>query len=403
MANHCCLWDRVISTGEPGKDGRILGRGCARLEKRMRSQPELHPSLPPAAPKSMYNRAVINDEEQQNNTAPPGQDDADVNQPCPPPEPASCVSTQQPDLRPRKDEEPKHVCFLCLRGKRRTQYAIPIPCHRCRFVQRYKPSTSSSESDMLIPDPKHVRLGHHEADSAIYTKLLEACYAFHGKWKKWVPFYGVVDVRETQFYFNGPMKTDTHFEIHAVPLDHAAILQQCNLDLSTKPNEVVYDNEGYCAPWDHSSFCPAQTGLSPCIEDTLATARRIKVGLDKAYLMRDCTLDPSKADRLNRSTLDGMLLSRSPIVARNTLTVPSPEVKDDRSFTQLQPGIEIVLGWQTDRIVDDVPSIVVFVWSVLAVIWVAVIIGGAVGDQNLWVAFGQLLVASLSLLVLQLR
>jgi hypothetical protein len=69
----------------------------------------------------------------------------------------------------------------------------------------------------------------------------------------------------------------------------------------------------------------------------------------------------------------------------------------------LLPGIEIELGWQTDRIFDDVPSHTVTMWFSLAAVWVAVIAGGLVGDENLWIAVGQLVVASFALLWACLR
>ena len=54
----------------------------------------------------------------------------------------------------------------------------------------------------------------------------------------------------------------------------------------------------------------------------------------------------------------------------------------------LLPGIEIELGWQTDRIFDDVPSHTVTMWFSFAAVWVAVIAGGLAGDENLWIAVG---------------
>jgi hypothetical protein len=45
---------------------------------------------------------------------------------------------------------------------------------------------------------KRERRGYYEKDSAIYERMLAACYQFHGNWKRWIPFYGIVDVREVQ-------------------------------------------------------------------------------------------------------------------------------------------------------------------------------------------------------------
>lgn len=73
------------------------------------------------------------------------------------------------------------------------------------------------------------------------------------------------------------------------------------------------------------------------------------------------------------------------------------------STDPLLPGIEFVLGWQTDRFIDELPSKIMGTWLALAVIWIAVVIGGLAGDWNLWVAVGQLLVASFAVLLTRLR
>lgn len=35
-----------------------------------------------------------------------------------------------------------------------------------------------------------------ESDAAIYQRLQDTCFQFQGTWKRWLPFYGIVDVRE---------------------------------------------------------------------------------------------------------------------------------------------------------------------------------------------------------------
>ena len=85
--------------------------------------------------------------------------------------------------------KPTKYCFLCLRGRRPVHYAIRIPCFRPGLVTPYVRKEGR---------PKPVRNDYSEKDSAIYQRLLAACYQFHGKWKRWIPFYGIVDVREVQ-------------------------------------------------------------------------------------------------------------------------------------------------------------------------------------------------------------
>jgi len=35
-----------------------------------------------------------------------------------------------------------------------------------------------------------------ESDAAIYQRLKETCFQYQGKWKWWLPFYGITNVRE---------------------------------------------------------------------------------------------------------------------------------------------------------------------------------------------------------------
>ena len=70
----------------------------------------------------------------------------------------------------------------------------------------------------------------------------------------------------------------------------------------------------------------------------------------------------------------------------------------DRSDLDVQlPAIEIVLGWETDRLIGELPVVTAQIWVILAIIWIGVIVGGLVGDWSLSVALGQLFAASLAL------
>ena len=51
-----------------------------------------------------------------------------------------------------------------------------------------------------------------------------------------------------------------------------------------------------------------------CLEDSLATARRIKKNLDMPDLMTKCAMNPALADRTTLATLGGMALETSPIL-----------------------------------------------------------------------------------------
>ena len=60
------------------------------------------------------------------------------------------------------------------------------------------------------------------------------------------------------------------------------------------------------------------------------------------------------------------------------------------------------MGWQFDRAVSEVPLPIAWVWFSVATIWLCVLAWGW-GGKNDWgtaMAFGQLLAASVSLIVL---
>lgn len=67
-------------------------------------------------------------------------------------------------------------------------------------------------------------------------------------------------------------------------------------------------------------------------------------------------------------------------------------------------GIEIEMGWQLDRIISELPLSISWTWFCLAFIWFAVLMWE--GKTKNWgdaMAFGQLLAASLSLIVIHAK
>ena len=90
-------------------------------------------------------------------------------------------------------------------------------------------------------------------------------------------------------------------------------------------------------------------------------------------------------------------------VACSQIKIPSKEMVLDKWTNGLLPGIQIVFGWQTHRVVDELPFPIMTTSCAIAVVWVGVVIGGLAGDWNLWVAIGQLLVASVTLLLVRLK
>ena len=100
-----------------------------------------------------------------------------------------------------------HGCFLCLESPRQGQYAVLVPCLR---------PTEAREEKMLVYDTddtddtdetddtraKYVPVAPWdracESDQDIYQRLVDTCYQRLGGWKRWLPYYGVVKVREVK-------------------------------------------------------------------------------------------------------------------------------------------------------------------------------------------------------------
>lgn len=89
--------------------------------------------------------------------------------------------------------------FICVRGKRNMTEAIRIPCHRpsLRIRRRCKRIEQDGLRTREVTWSSHTR-GYYESDSKITEKMVIACYNYHGNWKRHIPFYGIIDVREVQ-------------------------------------------------------------------------------------------------------------------------------------------------------------------------------------------------------------
>lgn len=104
---------------------------------------------------------------------------------------------KQPRDKPDSTARPVlQCCFLCLRGRRQQPYAVLVPCFRPKpryRIKRIKPQngTKRSENKVLMDSGS-------DSDSTVYKKLIEACYQHQPKLKRWIPFYGIVDVHEVK-------------------------------------------------------------------------------------------------------------------------------------------------------------------------------------------------------------
>jgi len=104
---------------------------------------------------------------------------------------------KQPRDKPDPTVRPVlQCCFLCLRGRRQQPYAVLVPCFRPH--PRYRRKKAESQNGTKRQDNEVLVDSGFDNDSTVYKGLNEACYQYQSKLKRWIPFYGIVDVREVK-------------------------------------------------------------------------------------------------------------------------------------------------------------------------------------------------------------
>lgn len=296
-------------------------------------------------------------------------------------------------------------CFLCIQGKRSAQYAVRVPCFRPNKPRQVICSRMKLDehgvfqTDKIVYESLDPKESACESDATVYHRLREGCFQHQGKWKKWVLFYGVVDVREVKFQFTGAVERGGRFPVHIHPINIDEVRRKADEMIAQEPNHGFgEDCDGYGY---HSIQC--EVGMDewslPCIQDQINAARQQKKRLACLHQLKDCVMDPWSANGLR--TLEG-IAQESFVIHNDEIAVPVYEEKYD--CTEEFPGIQIILGWQLDRIVDEVPVAAAWIWFGVAVVWLFVIVwGGSTGSWQLSIALGQLLAASLALLIVCVR
>jgi hypothetical protein len=89
-------------------------------------------------------------------------------------------------------------CFLCLESKQMGHYAVQVPYIRPTKPRRVLSRRVASNGDGLLGGETYEEITPqqmaYESDTAIY----DTCFDYQGKWKRWLPFYGVTNVREVE-------------------------------------------------------------------------------------------------------------------------------------------------------------------------------------------------------------
>lgn len=102
------------------------------------------------------------------------------------------VGTRQ-ELRDRAGQG----CFICLECPEKGHYAALVPCLRpstARKPVRYL-MTSSGDRKPIYENMEPWD-NACESDSDIFRRLVDTCYQYMGWWKRWLPYYGITEVRE---------------------------------------------------------------------------------------------------------------------------------------------------------------------------------------------------------------
>ncbi|XP_014561834.1 hypothetical protein COCVIDRAFT_11609 [Bipolaris victoriae FI3] len=292
-------------------------------------------------------------------------------------------------------------CFLCLQGKKLGQYAVRVPCFRPtkerRVIRRRRVTKGEgAQSEKVTYEKLDPKENACENDAAIYQRLNDVCFQYQGKWKRWIPFYGVVDVYEVEFWLLGDPEGAGPIPVHIYPVNVEEIRKRTDRIIALEPDHNFDD---HCDDQGgHSEDCENMMDAlnKPCIKDQIRMAKQRMKKLDSLYLLKDCARKPQKAIGLR--TLEGMV-QESCIYNIKQITVPGRQQYYHQ--TDKLRGIEFVMGWQIDRIIYEMPVKIAWIWFSLTITWLCVIVwGGLAGDWSTAMAFGQLLVAFISLIFL---
>ncbi|KAH7187266.1 hypothetical protein BKA60DRAFT_602415 [Fusarium oxysporum] len=141
----------------------------------------------------------------------------------------------------------------------------------------------------------------------IYQRLVETCYQQLGRWKRWLPYYGITDVIEVKFRFARTVDLDGHYPIHMNIINIEETREKCNIAILRHPSRPHLDVDNAC--WEHgphSDECDVRMSEwgEPCIRLAAKEAeQRLKL-LDDIQHLKRCARDPASANGLR--TLEGM-------------------------------------------------------------------------------------------------
>ncbi|KAK0718633.1 hypothetical protein B0T26DRAFT_741504 [Lasiosphaeria miniovina] len=132
-----------------------------------------------------------------------------------------------------------------------------------------------------------------ESDSAIYRRLVDTCYQYLGRWKRWLPYYGITAVVEVNFHFSGIAESNGSYPIWMDPVKPDHVLKECEKIIARNPTGDTSD-----------CFIGIEEWSQPCILVEVEKAEQRRKQLLFLSHLKDCARDPARANGLH--TLEGL-------------------------------------------------------------------------------------------------
>ncbi|KAI0964952.1 hypothetical protein F4678DRAFT_363418 [Xylaria arbuscula] len=123
-------------------------------------------------------------------------------------------------------------CFVCLDSPEGGQYAVQVPCARPtneEWTENMLRTDDGTKSMASYQKTKRLNTAY-ESDSDIWRRLVKTCYEHKGKWKKWIPFYGVTEVREVTFHIFDVVNSEKRCPIYIMPVDCQTVRGRCEAE-----------------------------------------------------------------------------------------------------------------------------------------------------------------------------
>ncbi|KAJ4243332.1 hypothetical protein NW762_014818 [Fusarium torreyae] len=204
---------------------------------------------------------------------------------------------------PELQERAGQGCFICLESHKQGQYAVLVPCLRPtksrQMTARIEYYTGKSK---LIYGKHSPWDSACESDCDIYHRLLDTSYRHLGRWKRWLPYYGITEVLEVKFQFAGVVESGGRYPIYMDHLNLKDISEECEKAIARHPTGPYFDiNDACLGGAEHSDQCiiGMQEWSQPCIRIEAEEAEQRRKRLLFLSHLKDCARDPTKANGLH--------------------------------------------------------------------------------------------------------